>query len=122
MAVGALDVYGEQFVHEGELLNELGQRLHGEGPFIQERVQKAAIVNEPEPTRAPWLRFHDQRLLVSALRLTVVPGVSLAQLCHAARAADPAAPYGLSLRTSLLASIVHSGALSNIISCFMKYI
>ena len=42
----------------------------------------------------------------------MVPGVSLAQLCHAARAADPAAPYGLSLRTSLLASIVHSGALS----------
>ena len=43
----------------------------------------------------------------------MVPGVSLAQLCHAARAADPATPYGLSLRTSLLASIVHSGALSN---------
>ena len=31
------------------------------GQFIQERVQEAAIVNEPEPTRAPWLRFHNQR-------------------------------------------------------------
>jgi len=35
----------------------------------------------------------------------VVPGASLAQLSHAARAAFPSAPYGLSLRTSLLAGI-----------------
>ena len=43
----------------------------------------------------------------------MVPGASLARLYHAALAAFPAAPCGLSLRTSLLARIVHSGALSN---------
>ena len=42
-----------------------------------------------------------------------VPGASLAQLPYAVRAASLAVRLGLSLRTSLLAGIVHFGALSN---------
>jgi len=52
----------------------------------------------------------------------VVPGASLAQLYHAAHAAFPAAPYGLSLRTSLPAVIVHTGALSNIGVSMLVYL
>jgi len=40
-----------------------------------------------------------------------VPGASLAQLPYAVRAASLAVRLGLSLRTSLLAGIVHFGAL-----------
>jgi hypothetical protein len=54
-------------------------------------------------------------LLVFALRLTAVSGASRAQLTHAAHAATPAARPRLSFHTSLLAGIVRSGALSNII-------
>ena len=53
------------------------------------------------------------RVLVLVVRLTAVPGASLAQLFPAACAASPAVQWGSSLRTSLLAGIVRSGALSN---------
>jgi hypothetical protein len=43
-----------------------------------------------------------------------VPGASMMQLPHAARAASSAVRLGLSLRTLLLAGIVDFGALSNI--------
>jgi len=53
------------------------------------------------------------RVLVLVVRPTAVPGASLAQLFPAACAASPTVQWGSSLRTSLLAGIVRSGALSN---------
>ena len=60
-----------------------------------------------------FLSSTSSRVLVLVVRLTAVPGASLAQLFPAACAASPAVQWGSSLRPSLLAGIVCSGALSN---------
>ena len=64
-----------------------------------------------------FLSSTSSRVLVLVVRLTAVPGASLAQLFPAACAASPAVQRGSSLCTSLLAGIVRSGALSNTIFC-----